>query len=382
MKKIISVILILSTFFCMSVFADESDRGDFEHTPDGTITAYYGGSYTNIPEQIQNTPIKKIGDKAFFDLGVEGVNIYEGIEEIGVSSFEGSNLMELYAPSTLKSIGKFAFMNCSYLQIVFLNSSDDIEIGEKAFYGTGRIAFYIPCSESYTLMDDKIYAAKGDKNYDLDVIHLNIADGYDDFGASISVCADCGFMEVYNPEGALPFEDVSSESWYAPYVSTAYEYGIINGKSDTVFDPDAPMTLAEAVKIAASIHAYTEGNEIPNVGVNWYDPYVAYCYDNMIIPESMGFEWNRLATRAQMAFVFSHASTDDYYINDVPITDIPDVNESTVFRYEILDLYNKGIAVGTEDMSFNPDANIKRSEVAALISRMLVWSMRIELAKG
>ena len=47
-----------------------------------------------------------------------------------------------------------------------------------------------------------------------------------------------------------------------------------------------------------------------------------------------------------------------------------------------LDLYDKGIAVGDESMSFHPDDNIKRSEAAAIISRILFYDMRIELAKG
>ena len=49
---------------------------------------------------------------------------------------------------------------------------------------------------------------------------------------------------------------------------------------------------------------------------------------------------------------------------------------------EILDLYNKGIAVGDEEMNFNPDEVIKRSEGAALITRTLCWELRKELPKG
>jgi len=74
----------------------------------------------------------------------------------------------------------------------------------------------------------------------------------------------------------------------------------------------------------------------------------------------------------------------DWYeeINDVPITDIPDVFDSTPFAYQILSLYNKGIAVGDEDMSFHPAENIKRCEVVAIISRIMDWKSRIELPKG
>ena len=71
------------------------------------------------------------------------------------------------------------------------------------------------------------------------------------------------------------------------------------------------------------------------------------------------------------------------YINEVPLTDIPDVYDTTPFAYEILDLYNKGIAVGSDEyMNYYPDSQVKRSEAAALISRILCHELRIELPKG
>ena len=95
------------------------------------------------------------------------------------------------------------------------------------------------------------------------------------------------------------------------------------------------------------------------------------------------FDWNANATRGQMAYLFSRCDTNPYYINDVPLTDIPDVYDTTPFAYEILDLYNKGIAVGSDEyMTFYPDSQVKRSEAAALISRILCYDMRIELPKG
>ena len=95
------------------------------------------------------------------------------------------------------------------------------------------------------------------------------------------------------------------------------------------------------------------------------------------------FDWNQNATRAQMAYLFSRCNTDDYYPNDVPLTDIPDVHDTTPFAYEILDLYNKGIAAGSDEyMNYYPDSQIKRSEAAALISRILCHELRIELPKG
>ena len=51
------------------------------------------------------------------------------------------------------------------------------------------------------------------------------------------------------------FTDVPETAWYAQNVRTAYEYGLINGQSATTFAPDSSLTVAEAVKLAASLHS-------------------------------------------------------------------------------------------------------------------------------
>ena len=48
------------------------------------------------------------------------------------------------------------------------------------------------------------------------------------------------------------FSDVSG--WYADYVETCYELGLFSGTATGRFSPDASMTVAEAVKLAACLH--------------------------------------------------------------------------------------------------------------------------------
>ena len=207
-------------------------------------------------------------------------------------------------------------------------------------------------------------------------------------GENMIYCEDCGFKgSKYLEDTSLPFADISPDAWYYSYVQTAYSFGIINGKNKREFDPNAGLTCAEAAKIAAVIHNKSqyerEEVEFQMTGENWYDVYVDYCYDNALLEDYIIFDWEENATRAQMAYLFSRCDTNPYYINDVPITDIPDVYDTTPFAYEILDLYNKGVAVGSNEyMAFYPDSQVKRSEAAALISRILCYDMRIELPKG
>lgn len=46
----------------------------------------------------------------------------------------------------------------------------------------------------------------------------------------------------------LPFDDVATNIWYAPYVSLALSRGMITG-ANASFRPNAPITRAEATKI-------------------------------------------------------------------------------------------------------------------------------------
>ena len=183
----------------------------------------------------------------------------------------------------------------------------------------------------------------------------------------------------------MPFTDVPKDAWYYDYVMSAYKSEIISGKSETIFDPDAGMTCAEAAKIAASIHMTFNDTTLKTPEGPWYQQYVEYCYDNKLIEKSVVFDWEKEITRAEMAYIF--ASCDPFggwyeNINDVPITDISDVSAATPYAYQILALYNKGIVVGDEAMNFHPNDNIKRSEAAAIVSRIIDYKKRIELPKG
>ncbi len=58
------------------------------------------------------------------------------------------------------------------------------------------------------------------------------------------------------------FSDVPSSNWAASSVQTCYEYGLMNGVSDTQFRPKGSLTVAEALVMACRVHQiYSEGKE-------------------------------------------------------------------------------------------------------------------------
>ncbi|SHK22549.1 S-layer homology domain-containing protein [Tepidibacter formicigenes] len=58
-------------------------------------------------------------------------------------------------------------------------------------------------------------------------------------------CVDC--------DSEIPFEDVNKNDWYYKSIASAYSNGLINGKGDTVFDPNGDITREEMSKIIASV---------------------------------------------------------------------------------------------------------------------------------
>ena len=66
--------------------------------------------------------------------------------------------------------------------------------------------------------------------------------------------------------GAAAFADVPGGSWYAAGVSLAAEKGIMTGTGETTFSPRRPVSWAQAITIAARLHAQNTGKERPGGG--------------------------------------------------------------------------------------------------------------------
>lgn len=393
MKKILLLFTLFIFLITNQTYAEpeirRSKNGLFDYTPSGVIMAYYGDKDVYVPSEIDGTKITQIGVLAFYDLDISSVIIQDGIKLINTNAFEGTNIIYVDIPKSVEEISENAFLNCKKLSIVNMNSVK-IKFDGNVFVGTKYIRFDIPCTSNEKKMRTDISNAKGDINFSFGKIHNSFIESEtekDAFGNKVIYCKDCGYKSGnYENENAYFFEDVPSDAWYSEYVSVAQEFGILNGKRKGFFDPNASMTVAEAVKVAASIHEYQTDYVIDvkaNNYKNWYDPYFKYCHDRGIIENYIKLDPNAKVTRAQMAYLFARCDTVAVNINpDVPLTDIPDVYDTTAFAYEVLELYRRGVAVGDNSMKYYPDSQVKRCEAAAFIARILRSDLRVELPKG
>ncbi|MDR0491414.1 MAG: S-layer homology domain-containing protein [Oscillospiraceae bacterium] len=178
----------------------------------------------------------------------------------------------------------------------------------------------------------------------------------------------------------FPFIDVRTSDWFYNDVKTAWEQGLINGKSATIFAPNDNLTYAEAVKLAACMHQlYTTGSvTLTNGSPNWYDSYVTYAKNNGIINKD--YNWNAPATRAGYMEIFVNAVplSSINTIADGAIPDVPTMHPQAAAIYK---LYRAGILQGVDAAhNCNPDSNIKRSEVAAILTRMMNENARISFS--
>ena len=183
----------------------------------------------------------------------------------------------------------------------------------------------------------------------------------------------------------LPFTDVPESAWYYNDVKTAYDSGLINGVTPTNFEPNSNMTYAQAVKLAACMNQLYLNGEVTltNGSPNWWDSYVTYAKENGIIDKD--YEWKSNATRAEYVEIFARALPEEALRKRNNIADgyIPDVTMEHPQAQSIYMMYRAGILTGMDSQgTFQPDSNIRRSEVAAVLTRMMNEDARKELTFG
>ena len=176
------------------------------------------------------------------------------------------------------------------------------------------------------------------------------------------------------------FTDVPESEWYYADVKNAVELGLINGKTETTYCPDDNLTYAEAIKLAACMHQlYKEGQVLIVPGGDpWYQIYVDYCKSVGVITADCSY--NEKATRSGYMEIFANALPDSALkaINNVPDNSIPDVPSTASYAPAVYKLYRAGILQGSDaEHNCKPYDNIKRSEVAAILTRMMDETKRV-----
>lgn len=178
------------------------------------------------------------------------------------------------------------------------------------------------------------------------------------------------------------FADVNESAWYGAEkqgsVKLACQMRLMEGMGGGTFAPENTLTLGQAIKMACVVHSISRGETgIFTQGTPWYQVYVDYARENAMLPDGGFADYNRAATRAEMAYIFANALAGDALPEINACGGLPDVNENSAYAGSIFKLYRAGVLMGYEDGSFHPDALVSRAEAAAIITRLVRMTERV-----
>ncbi len=114
-----------------------------------------------------------------------------------------------------------------------------------------------------------------------------------------------GYNANYYQQKELPFPDVDSNSWAAPYISFCYENGYINGMLDGTFCPDDYVTDEQAVKMVVCSSGVGD-ESLSSVGPKWYSGYLNIAQKYNLLNDTK-VRVNNSANRAFVAQVVYNA---------------------------------------------------------------------------
>ena len=113
------------------------------------------------------------------------------------------------------------------------------------------------------------------------------------------------------PKANGKFKDVASNAWYAPYVGTANAYGIVNGVSDTEFNPTGTITRQEAAVMT-----------VRAARLCGLDTAVDEAAINDVLCDYMDYRTIAAWARAEMAFCYRNEILDTSALNAEPTREI------------------------------------------------------------
>ena len=162
-------------------------------------------------------------------------------------------------------------------------------------------------------------------------------------------------------ESGLPFADVNSGDWFYDYVEYVYANGLMDGTSDTTFEPNSNMTRAMVWAILARIDGETV------TGANWVETAREWAMANGV---SDGENANGYVTREQLATMlwrYAGEPESDYSLS--AFTDAGSVSDyaATAMAWAV----EHGIITGMTDTTLEPQGTATRAQCAAMLMRFV-----------
>ena len=202
--------------------------------------------------------------------------------------------------------------------------------------------------------------ATPDVGYELDYITV---DGERISGTTFKMPGHDVTVRVYfTDDAALPFTDVSAGAWYYDAVSYVYVGGLMDGVSDTLFDPDGTMTRAMVWAILARVDGETV------TGEDWIETAREWAVANGV---SDGVNATDYVTREQLAtMLWRYAGEPETDGSGVGVFD--DGETVSIWAFDAMSwALNNGVITGVSDDALLPANTATRAQCAAMLMRFV-----------
>lgn len=181
-------------------------------------------------------------------------------------------------------------------------------------------------------------------------------------------------LEAESAVTVISFSDVvdPDTQWFYDEVYAAANAGIIAGNTDGTFNPDGGLTWAQTITFAVRLAQLNAGERIygsaDQVGT-WYQIYFDYALANGIITSAPANPDGEIL-RGDAAVIFAAVLGDAEQVNNVADGYFTDVAAGSAAYDAVYALSRAGITNGVGGGEFGVNKNFKRSEIAAIVSRM------------
>ncbi len=177
----------------------------------------------------------------------------------------------------------------------------------------------------------------------------------------------------------LPFIDVHPGDWFYAPVCFVFENGLMTGTSDTIFEPNTPLSRAMLVAVLHRLEGSptVSGGDFTDVADgDWYAQAVNWAASVGVVNgfEDGTFQPNTAITREQMAAILrnyaAYKGLDVSASGDLSAyTDADSVSDWAKESVEWM--VGNGLIGGYEDSTLRPQGNTTRAEAASMLQRYL-----------
>ena len=179
-----------------------------------------------------------------------------------------------------------------------------------------------------------------------------------------------------------PFDDAGRGDWFYDSVVYVYENGLMDGVSDTLFDPDGAVTRAQFVTMLWRLDGEPSVNyALPFTDVSggeWYAEAVRWAAGEGIVNgvSETEFAPNAAVTREQLAAILHrYAQHKGYDVSIGESTNILSYSDfASISEYAISAIQwacGEGIITGVTESTLEPRGTATRAQSAAMLMRFL-----------